>query len=95
MNLLTSLNPIFIDIIGYVASAVVLLSFLFKNIKIVRIVNIVGALFFVVYGLLLPTYPTMIMNLVLIFVHLYYLHVLSKQEKAVNNDNSIEDHEKE
>lgn len=84
MNILLSLNPIAVDVIGYVASAIVLISFLFKNIKVVRIVNIIGAIFFVVYGLLLPTYPTMIMNLALIGVHCYYLHALSKQK---NDDN--------
>ena len=92
---LIGMNPILIDAIGYIASATVLVSFLFKNIKIVRIVNIVGALFFVIYGLLLPTYPTMVMNLVLIFVHLYYLYVLEKQKKEVKTSESVIVEEKE
>lgn len=76
-------NHVIIEIIGYVASAVVLLSFLFKNVKVIRIVNIVGATIFVIYGLLLPTYPTALMNFALIVVHCVYLIQLHKKEKIV------------
>lgn len=81
MNILISINPILVEVIGYLASALVLISFLFKNIKLVRIVNVVGALFFVAYGLFTKTYPTMIMNLALVVVHCVYLVLLTKKEK--------------
>jgi uncharacterized protein with PQ loop repeat len=78
---LFAIHPILVEVIGYAASAFVLISFLFKNIKVVRIINVIGALFFVFYGLFTKTYPTMFMNLALIIVHCIYLYSLIKNEK--------------
>ena len=89
MNLLFEVNPVVIDVIGYVASGFVLVSFLFKNIKVIRIINVIGAIFFVVYGFLLPTYPTMITNLILIFIHCIYLRRLAKREKLQKTTKSV------
>lgn len=74
-----------IEVIGYVASAFVLFSFLLKDIKWIRIVNIVGAVSFVVYGFLTKTYPTAFMNVALVLVHIYYLikmYIESKKQKT-------------
>lgn len=84
MNILLTINPILVEVIGYAASALVLVSFLFKNIKIVRIINVIGAIFFVFYGLFTKTYPTMFMNLALIVVHCIYLYILFKNDKKIN-----------
>ena len=62
-----------IEFVGIAAGVIVLLSFLFKNIKVIRLVNIVGAILFVIYGLLLPTYSTAFVNFALIVVHIIYL----------------------
>lgn len=39
------------EIIGTIASIIVLISFLFKNEKQIRIINIIGAICFVIYGI--------------------------------------------
>ena len=62
-----------IEVIGIVATLFVLLSFLFKKPYKIRIVNILGALLFVIYGLLLNAWSVWILNLILIFVHIYYI----------------------
>ena len=75
-----------IEVIGYVASAFVLFSFLLKDIKWIRIVNIVGAVSFVLYGFLTKTYPTAFMNVALVLVHIYYLikmYIESKKQKTI------------
>lgn len=69
--------------IGILASAFVLVSFLFSNERKTRIINIVGAAIFVVYGLILPAYATSVMNGALIIVHIVKLskeHIAKKKQ---------------
>lgn len=61
------------EIIGTMASAVVLLSFLVNKENKIRMVNIVGAALFVVYGLFIHAFSVWAMNAALIVVHGYYL----------------------
>lgn len=64
----------YVEIIGYLASLFVLMSFVMKDIIKLRLVNIVGCGFFVLYGFLLQTsWPIIITNSAIIIVHIYYL----------------------
>ncbi len=63
------------EIIGYLASLFVLLSFFNKDVKKLRIVNSVGCAFFVVYGVLLGSIPVIITNVAILMVNAYYLFV--------------------
>ena len=44
-----------------------------KDVKKIRFINIFGAIFFVIYGVLTSIWATATMNFILIFVHLYFL----------------------
>jgi hypothetical protein len=66
------MNPI-TEYIGYAASALVLVSFLMKNITYLRIVNSFGCAFFIVYGILLPSIPIIVTNAAIVLINLYYL----------------------
>ena len=57
------------EIIGTMASAVVLFSFLVTGEKRIRLINIFGALLFVVYGALIKAFSVWFMNAALIIVH--------------------------
>lgn len=70
-----------IEAIGITATLFVLLSFLFENPFKIRIVNIIGAFLFVIYGLLLNAWSVWILNLILISVHTYFI-LKSKVEKC-------------
>lgn len=59
--------------LGIVASAFILVSFLFSKQLITRLINMVGCVIFVVYGLLLPTYSTAFMNGALFIVHIVFI----------------------
>ncbi len=59
--------------LGIVASAFVLVSFLFSKQTVTRLINICGCIAFVIYGLLLPAYSTAFMNGALIIVHVVFL----------------------
>jgi uncharacterized protein with PQ loop repeat len=62
------------EIIGYIASAVVLISFLMKNIKKLRIINTIGCLIFIVYGVLLNfSIPIILTNSVIVGINIYFL----------------------
>lgn len=62
------------EFIGYIASAIVLISFLMKNIKKLRIINTIGCLIFIVYGILLNiSVPIIITNSVIVGINIYFL----------------------
>lgn len=62
------------DLVGYLAMALLLISFLMKDVKKLRIINSLGCAFFVAYGFLLVTsWPIIITNSAIISINLYYL----------------------
>ncbi|GER58066.1 YgjV family protein [Patiriisocius marinus] len=67
------LNPT--ELVGYLASFFVLLSFFNKDMRKLRIVNSVGCALFVTYGVLLVSIPIVITNVAILLVNGYYLFV--------------------
>ena len=62
------------DLVGYLAMAFLLISFLMKDVKKLRLINSLGCSFFVAYGFLLVTsWPIIITNSAIISINLYYL----------------------
>lgn len=62
------------ELVGYLASLVLMVSFLMKNINALRIINSMGCLLFVVYGFMLATsWPIIISNTFILGVNIYYL----------------------
>ena len=70
------------EIIGLTATLFVLLSFLMKRIELVRIINIIGAVLFVIYGVCVNALSTWLLNGILIVIHIVYLTIyLTKKKK--------------
>ena len=63
----------YIEIIGVLASILVLISFAMKNERSIRKINILGAVTFVIYGLTINAFSIWVLNLILILIHLYRL----------------------
>jgi len=64
----------FTEWVGYLASLVLIISFMMKNVNTLRIVNSVGALLFVVYGIMLTiSWPIIITNSFILILNVYYL----------------------
>ena len=61
------------EFIGILASVLVLISFIFKNEKQIRMVNILGALCFVIYGLLIGAFSVWFLNGILVIIHILYI----------------------
>ena len=62
-----------VELLGTVASVIVLLSFIATKEKRIRIINIFGAALFVAYGLLIDAFSVWLLNGILILVHGWYL----------------------
>ena len=71
-----------IEAIGYLGSALVLVSFLMSSVVKLRVVNTVGSLIFAVYALIIRSYPTAVMNFCLVCINLHYLWKLRRQDPS-------------
>ncbi len=70
-----------VEVVGYLASLFVLLSFFRKDIRQLRIVNSIGCVLFVAYGILLTSIPIIITNVAILLVNGYYLFIKKSSEK--------------
>lgn len=66
------------EILGTIASIIVLISFLMKSEKKIRLVNIIGAIIFVIYGIGINAFSVWFLNGGLCLVHLYRLFQIEK-----------------
>ena len=67
-----------IEALGTIASILVLVSFMMKDEKTIRSVNIIGAIIFVVYGICINAFSVWFLNGALCLVHTYRLLKLNK-----------------
>ncbi|MBU3812165.1 MAG: YgjV family protein [Candidatus Niameybacter stercoravium] len=70
-----------VEWIGYAASAVIAISLLMTDVGKLRIINSIGCLLFVIYGLLVHAYPVAVANLIIVFINLYHLYKLNIENK--------------
>lgn len=62
--------------VGYMASVALIISFMMKNVNKLRIINSVGAVLFIIYGVMLATsWPIIITNVFILLVNIYYLTI--------------------
>ena len=62
------------EVIGYIATALLVISFLPRNIQYIRTINFVACVAFVLYGILLGMkWPLIISNGLIALIQLYYL----------------------
>ncbi len=62
-----------IELIGYAASLFLIISFAMNDVVWLRIVNSVGCLLFVIYGILKKAYPVTVTNLIIIGLNVYHI----------------------
>lgn len=90
---LSLLNASFLEILksewlGIVASVCILVSFLTSNQIKTRIINSVGCIVFVMYGILLPAYSTAFMNAAMLVVHMVFLikYFRKRRKEKISDD---------
>ncbi|NME70012.1 uroporphyrinogen decarboxylase [Flammeovirga aprica JL-4] len=61
------------EYVGYLASLLLMISFALKNVKLLRMVNTVGCIVFVIYGIMLSAWPIVITNGFIAAINIFYL----------------------
>lgn len=60
------------EIVGSIGNVFILASYMFNNKKL-RIVNLIGTFFLLIYGFMLEAFSAIMLNVIKIFIHLYKL----------------------
>jgi len=63
-----------IDIIGYIGMALILYSFTIENMYKLRLVNSIGSMVWIVYGIGIWAGPTILVNSCVLMIHLYWFY---------------------
>ena len=70
-----------IEIIGYLGSALVVISMLMTSVVRLRVINLIGSAVFTCYALIIKSYPTALMNFFLVGINVYHLARLLKTHR--------------
>ena len=62
-----------IELIGYLGSFLVLVSFLMTSVFKLRVINTVGSIIFTIYAIIIKSYPTAVMNFCLVLINIRFL----------------------
>ena len=68
-----------IELIGFLATFLVFISFIPKDIKLIRWLNLIGSILFVIYGIVVGAFWTSVLNICLIIVQVYHLVKIRKK----------------
>jgi predicted ABC-type sugar transport system permease subunit len=63
----------FYELLGYSASVFVAISLMMRSVSKLRVINLVGATLFTIYGLMIGALPVAALNFFIVLVNLYYL----------------------
>lgn len=69
------------ELIGYLASLMVAISLMMSNIVRLRVLNMVGAGLFALYGVLISSIPVALMNGFIVLINIYYLMQIRNSEE--------------
>jgi hypothetical protein len=86
----STMDNLITQISGYAASFFLIISFLIKDQVKLRAVNLIGCIFFVIYGFRLDyAWPIIIPNAIIAFTQIYYLWIkpIPKEESQKDNIN--------
>lgn len=79
----------YIEILGIVASLFVLACFTFDNPKIIRLLDMVGAGLYIVYGFCIGSFSNIFLNGALVIIQIVKLVKLYKKDKEEQKNESI------
>ncbi len=61
------------DILGWIGTTLILYSFTLNNIRKLRIVNAIGSIAWILYGIQTGIKPTIFVNVCVLIIHLHWL----------------------
>ena len=62
------------DILGWIGTGLILYSFTLNDIKKLRIVNMIGSVAWILYGIKTNIMPTIFVNVCVLCIHLHWLY---------------------
>ena len=74
-----------VELIGIIGSVFICVAFLFKNVIGIRLFDSVGAILFIIYGLMIHSFSTVLLNGILILIQLVNLYKLWKNRNGKGN----------
>ena len=74
-----------IDLVAYIGSAFILVSFMLKDQIKLRILNSIGALIFIYYSVYKSDYPVIFINSSIVIINLIYIIKNTKWKKDTKN----------
>ncbi len=69
-----------LEMVGYLGSVLVAISLMMRSLLRLRIINSIGCVVFVVYGILIHAYPVAILNGFIVCINAYYLRRMFAQK---------------
>ncbi len=76
-----ALMHFWLETLGYLGSLLVAISLMMRSLLRLRLINLAGALTFVLYGLLIRAYPVAFMNALIVGIDVYYLLQMWRQRE--------------
>lgn len=70
-----------IELVGYSASILIAVSLTMTDMFKLRIINSIGCLIFVIYGINVGAYPVALANAIVIYINIYNLYKLKGMNK--------------
>lgn len=75
-------RDVLLQAFGYLASILVAVSLMMRSIVRLRWINLVGAVCFTIYGVLISAYPVAALNFAIVLINVYFIWNMSRTREA-------------
>ena len=85
---------IYLEIFGYIGTALVIISMTMKSLSKLRMLNICGAVISAIYSALINAWPTVLLNVTLTAINSYHVvrtYIYQKNEKLKSDNEERKD----
>jgi hypothetical protein len=83
-----------LEVVGYAASALIVISITQKSILRLRVIGFAGSLTFLVYAIAISAYPIAVVNVIAASIHAWYLRQLIRRKAEVFRILHVDGHSK-
>lgn len=74
------------ELIGWIATIFIIISFIQKDMFRLRLLSLVGAVFWIVYGLIAETWSIVFLNVFISLIQVYWLRRIRLKKKKLSNE---------
>lgn len=69
-----------IELLGYLGTFFVVISFMVKDIFYLRVLNVIGAVLITIYAIIIKAWPVALLDGFIVLINLYHLIKLKKEK---------------